>query len=632
MVSSPLISTQVGKFLNLSSVHSDITAMRTGSAVPNSEFDLSESFGRLDGDHSFKAANPGAFVEYSARRRRGGRVFYFNFPLAREMGLISSDWCDGALTPELSRVILDAFSLVIINEWDIENDIQHPAKDIKPGRYMATRYLQLQHPSRTGKTSGDGRGIWNGEIRHQGVTWDVTSSGTGATCLSPAVAREGRFFRSGDPKVCYGNGYNSLDDGLAAALMSEVLHAEGVSTERTLALISFPDGSSINVRAGRNLLRPSHLFLHLRQESTPALRRMLRYLAEREIANGSLNVSRLDLAGDAWVDVLIRKIAGDFARAAARFRSDYIFCWLDWDGDNILCDGGIIDYGSIRRFGAYHAGYRYDDVERFSTRIGEQKGKARQIVRTFAQLRDFVVNGSKKPLSHYRQSPLLELFEREFEREVLARFSWKLGIPRDLQECCLGQADSPHARVLRKLHRAFERLETRQCSRGVRRVADGETNYAVFLMGRFFRDYPGLRLSRGGRVGAAGLTEHFQSEFATRKDLRITTRLTRLWEDLEGAYDELCALFPGAGKALLGLKMRASVRNPAFTLTGNGALSAMEAILKLPRYQGQAAFERLLRELGAQEMRNAHAGDRGDGSPRWLKKALAEIDRYCEGL
>ena len=104
---------------------------------------------------------------------------------------------------------------------------------------MATRYLQLQHPDKRGKTSGDGRGIWNGEFRGRGGTWDVSSSGTGATCLSPAAAQTGKFFKTGDRAVGYGNGYNTLDEGLSAALMSEIFHRNGIPTERTLVIISF---------------------------------------------------------------------------------------------------------------------------------------------------------------------------------------------------------------------------------------------------------------------------------------------------------------------------------------------------------------------------------------------------------
>src|SRR6185312_221858 len=162
------------------------------------------------------------------------------------------------------ETIIDTFSLVIINEWDIEHGQQFRKQEIRKNKYMATRYLQLQHPSKRGKTSGDGRGIWNGEVRHRGRTWDVSSSGTGATCLSPAVAIEEKFFKTGDRSVGYGNGRNSLDEGIPSALMSEIFHRKGISTERTLAVLSFEDGTSINVRASQNLLRPAHFFCHLK--------------------------------------------------------------------------------------------------------------------------------------------------------------------------------------------------------------------------------------------------------------------------------------------------------------------------------------------------------------------------------
>lgn len=72
-------------------------------------------FRELDGRHPFKAAVPDGFVDYRARRLRGGKVVFFNFELAREMGLVPAAHPD-TLTPALSRAILDAFCLVIINE------------------------------------------------------------------------------------------------------------------------------------------------------------------------------------------------------------------------------------------------------------------------------------------------------------------------------------------------------------------------------------------------------------------------------------------------------------------------------------------------------------------------------------
>ena len=606
--------------------------MRSLSTRENARFDLAESFGRLDGSHSFKSSNPGAYVDYAARKRHGGRVFYFNFDLAREMGLILPKGArsqDDELTPELCKAILDTFSLVIINEWDLENGSRFPAKDIKPGKYMATRYLQLQHPSRVGKTSGDGRGIWNGEITNKGITWDVMSSGTGATCLSPATAREGRYFRSGDPKVCYGNGYNSIDDGLSAALMSEIFHKEGISTERTLALIVFPGGSSINVRAGRNLLRPSHLFWHMKQGNHDSLSRAVHYCIERERRNGRLSLARdwVRHERDA-VGMFCEQVAADFARAAARYRSDYIFCWMDWDGDNILCDGGIIDYGSIRKFGGYHAGYRYDDGDRYSTRLGEQRGRARYIVQTFAQIRDFLKTGEKRPISEFVGDPLVMLFDEKFEQELARLLLWRTGLSSAQIEEWV-KAPARRNRTLAHWIKSFRRLEKRQCARGVHKVADGEASHAVFVMNRFLREYGSLWGGDQGFVGGARLTDLCRSEFATRRDFKNSNRLGAHWQDLEHAYRRLAReTAPGVPLATVirEWRMRASARNSPLAVTGNGVLGAMEVLLKAPRAQAQEAISKLLSHFG-------NGPDRPSLTPNpVVDRALRELEKYREGL
>jgi uncharacterized protein YdiU (UPF0061 family) len=591
---------------------------------------LADSFARLDGSHRFKEANPGAFVEYSARRRPGGRVFYFNFDLAREMGLIPESHRN-VLSEELSEAILEAFSLVIINEWDLENGVRFRHRDIKPGKYMATRYLQLQHPSRVGKTSGDGRGIWNGEITHRGATWDVMSSGTGATKLSPATAIEGRYFKSGDPKVCYGNGYNSIDDGLSAALMSEIFHREGISTERTLALIVFPGGSSINVRAGRNLLRPSHLFGHLKQANLEALKNAVNYCIERERVNGALDIPRdWGRRPEAALKAFCSRAARDFARSSARYESDYVFCWMDWDGDNILVDGGIIDYGSIRRFGGYHAGYRYDDGDRYSTRLGEQRGRARYIVQTFAQIQEFILSGHKRPIAEFQRHALVRLFDECFEAESKRRLLWKSGLSQQQVERWMS-APRHQARLVTRYLRAFQRLERLQCARGPRRVADGETTDAVFVMSRFLRDYPALFEKAGGRAGASVLAEACRSKFAGKRDLERNRAGPGIWEALEDAYAaiarETARLVGGSlQKMMREWRMRASSRLPDPPVTGDGILGVMEVLLKLPRQEAQAEIERFLARFDT-----GKGPRRGDRSPV-VEKALRQLAQYREGI
>jgi uncharacterized protein YdiU (UPF0061 family) len=539
------------------------------------------------------------------------------------------------LTPELCAVILETFSIVIINEWDQKKGTQFKDSERKPGRYMATRYLQLQHPSRRGKTSGDGRGIWNGEITHRGVTWDVMSSGTGATCLSPATAISGKFFRSGDPRVCYGNGYNSLDDGLAAALMSELFHREGISTERTLALISFPGGSSINVRAGKNLLRPSHLFWHVKQGNRETLKRAVDYCMNREQRNGSLVLPKGSLTPYSQaLPLFMRKIATDFARAAARYRSDYIFCWMDWDGDNILCDGGIIDYGSIRRFGGFHAGYRYDDGDRYSTRLGEQKAHARYIIQTFAQIEAFLLTGNKKPIHRFKQSSLTHLFDSVYDTELKRHFLYKLG----LSSGQLKKWDAPSRSGLRtfsRLFRAFSILEKKQSQKGLEKVSDGEATHALFIMNRLLREYCTLWDGKSERVGHEQLTALCASEYATRADLRNHDWLKKNWSEFEEAFRDFAQLTATQNgesvKAVLrGWRMRSSIRNAPVQVTGNGILAVMEVFLKGARSQAQQDITAFFAAIARSEPPKEESA--GRAVPKRVSGALKELEKYEEGL
>ena len=109
-------------------------------------------FGQIDGSHPFRQAAPAACVEYEAQRRRDAEVAWFNFDLAKDMGLVPRDH-PRRLNPALRRAILDAFAIVIINEYDLLKRTKVSSRDRLDRRYMATRYLQLQHPGRQGRTT-----------------------------------------------------------------------------------------------------------------------------------------------------------------------------------------------------------------------------------------------------------------------------------------------------------------------------------------------------------------------------------------------------------------------------------------------------------------------------------------------
>ena len=210
------------------------------------------------------------------------------------------------------------------------------------------------------------------------------------------------IYQTGDDSNSYACGRADLVDGVCAALMSDIFHKNGIATERTLAVIAFEDGTAINVRAHKNLLRPAHLFRMLKQSRLPDLKAAVDYYIARQIANGEWS---RPAKGENKYQLFLKHVTEDFARAAAVFESEYIFCWLDWDGDNVLMNGAVLDYGSVRQFGLYHHEYRYDDVERMSTTITEQKNKARYIVQTFAQLVDYIVTGKKKAIRCFTKHP-----------------------------------------------------------------------------------------------------------------------------------------------------------------------------------------------------------------------------------
>ena len=486
------------------------------------------AFARIDGRHPYRDAVPGGSIDYSARRRRDGKVAFFNFDLAREMGLIPRDHPD-VLVPDLARAILDTFCFVIVNEYDLARGAAFSRRDLLPHRYMATRYLQLQHPGRRGLTSGDGRSVWDGSVTHQGVTWDLSSCGTGVTRLCPATAETRRFFKTGSRTASYGCGTASVEEGLGAALMSEVFHRGGIATERVLAVIALPGGTAINVRAARNLLRPSHLFAPLKQKDLKRLAAAVGYAMARERANGTIPAGG---SAEADLQAFVVHLARAFGRAAATFEREYVFCWLDWDGDNVLLDGGIIDYGSVRQFGLYHREYRFDDGPRWSTTLPEQRSKARAIVRCFAQIRAAILEGRVRPLRAFDRDPLLKSFDRAFE-DVRDRLLLRhIGFDRGQEDLLLTLARP----LVRRFDRAHDWFERARSARGPEEVPDGITWNAVYSTRDLLRELPRVYARDARPVAPEVLLALAASSYASRDDRRTTPVRLKRARELQDAY------------------------------------------------------------------------------------------------
>ncbi|MFZ4402758.1 MAG: hypothetical protein ACOYOK_01535 [Pseudobdellovibrionaceae bacterium] len=540
-------------------------------------------FDELNGWHPWQEAVPEGYVLYQVRQLNAGKVVYFNFPLAAELGLLhNSKTSSNTITPELEAKLLETFSLQIINEYDELSKKRIDPTTIKPNKYMATRYLQLQHADKTGKTSGDGRGIWNGVCTHKDITWDISSRGTGVTCLAPGAVEAGKPLKTGSEDFGYGCGMAEIDELLSAAISAEVMHLQGLQTERVLCIIDLGKGMGIGVRAAKNLFRPAHLFLYLKQNRKDLLRQSFNFFIDRQIQNKRWTIKNKFLKYEESLNHLSRS----FADFAAILEVDYIFAWLDWDGDNVLADADIIDYGSVRQFGICHDKYRYDDVQRFSTNLKEQKAKARQMVMTFVQMVDYLRNENKKNISQFKHHKVLKDFDRMFEVKRNERFLYRMGFT-SLQRKNLIQ----HKKSLSHFNELFQKLETLKINGGVKKVADGVNHPPVFNMRKFLKEFPSCILKQND---LSNITMHstvdfiqlYGTHYLRKSDRKKALQFSNKIQKLQESYIQLLEHAFSAStsnkyfsKNLKTLVKRSNSINSENRITGNALIEIVDQIL-----------------------------------------------------
>lgn len=539
-----------------------------------------DAFDAIDGRHPWQDQVPEGFVGYPVRQLEKGKVTYFNFSLAREMGLLPVSHPD-ELTTALTQKILDTFSIQIINEYDQQNGYRPPVGTLKQHPYMATRYLQLQHANKQGKTSGDGRSIWNGAYRNRGTTWDISSRGTGVTCLSPGSVEAGQPLKTGAAEYGYGCGLADTTELVGSAIMSEIFHMNGIGTERVLTVIDLGKGCGIGVRAAPNLIRPAHLFLFLKQGRLEPLKKATDYMIQRQVENGEW---KIDLKSQDRYQKMLKEISFSFARFGAYLERNYIFTWLDWDGDNVLANSGIIDYGSIRQFGLRHDQYRYDDVQRFSTNLNEQRGKARQLVQVFAQMTTFLETGKRRSIEEFENHASVRDYDREFDKELRRIFLKQMGLDdSQIEALATKRAD------VERLYSAFLALEKTKTHAGMKKVPDGVNRPAVFNLRAALRDLPMAALSemkvKGTWSPAApdAVLEMMQTSYAKAVDLRLKGPLRERIDAFSKAYVQIlklvCEETSRADLVVRAISSRANDENRAGRITGNGAEYIVESIM-----------------------------------------------------
>ena len=595
------------------------------------------AFNQLDGRHPWQERVPEGLILYPVRRLAGGRVTYFNFGLAVEMGLIPKDH-PHRLTKKLSEAILDTFCLRIVNEYDQEHKLRVSQQAMKPHRYMATRYLQLQHNDKAGRTSGDGRCIWNGVVASKGCVWDVSSRGTGVTALAPGAVTAGQNLKSGNTEFGYGCGMAEIDELFGAAISAETFHRNGIATERVLAIIDLGKGVGIGVRAAPNLIRPAHLFLFLKQGKLEPLKRAVDYLIDRQYANKVWNIKPDEK--DRYAKLLV-ELTHSFARFAATLDRNYIFAWLDWDGDNVLADAGIIDYGSVRQFGLRHDQYRYDDVERFSTNLNEQRQKTREIVQTFAQMVDYLITGDKKSWRAFANSPNLRQFDKDFRFHALDRFLYQTGFPEPLRRILLNR----HRKDVEAFYSVHMNLERVKTYRKMRKVADGIHRPAIYNMRVALSMMPayleGMPHDLSLPVDTREFFHWILSSQAGVKDRKLNDDVKKKiarWQQLYVRMTKKVCSPATWEKTIRVLKERASKINAETRMTGNALIHIVDEILRYRRRglsdaEIQQAIDQLIESQTLNPDFDPTEGPRGAlKTPALVRSFLSVVHGYREDI
>lgn len=538
------------------------------------------AFGQLDGSHPWQDAVPEGSVLYPARVIEQGTITYFNFNLAKEMGLIPQGH-PSRLNPALEKSIIETFNLRIINEFDQERPRLPANWKLKPKKFMATRYLQLQHANKRGTTSGDGRSIWNGVITSGKTTWDVSSRGTGVTRLAPGFVQANKPLQTGCTDFGYGCGLAELDELYSTAVQSEIFHLQGISTERVLCIIDQGDGCGIGVRAQENLLRPAHLFLYLKQSRLPELKAGTDYFIRRQLANRRYGIHAND---PRRYSKLARTLATQYGKFAGRLEAEYVFVWLDWDGDNVLLEPGIIDYGSVRQFGLCHNRYRYDDVERFSTTLTEQKVKAFQIAQTLVQMCHYLETGRRLPVQKFANHPILKDFAKAYHDE---KYSVKLAAAGFNREQCAKLLAYP--RLLKEWEKQIIWLEERRKKGGPRKLPDGITVPALFDVKSLLRNLPELlaQAKSASAISYQHCLKLMNTKYVTAKDLPDTKEATARIVRLAKCHQRLLKLATPAGRnwraTARTLAARARKKSGRIAMTGDALIHCTTQIIESHR-------------------------------------------------
>lgn len=258
---------------------------------------------------------------------------------------------------------------------------------------------------------GDGRALLLGELAdHDGVLRDVQLKGSGRT----------QWSRSGD-------GLAAVGPMLREYLVSEAMHALGIPTARSLAVVAtgarvmrdMPLPGAVLTRVAASHVRIGTFEYFAARGDLNALRTLLDYSIHRHDA---------ELAGS-------DDLALEFLRVVASRQAELIAAWCSvgfihgvMNTDNMAISGETIDYGPCAFMDHYHPETVFSSIDqrgRYS--FGNQATIAQWNLARLAEcLVPLMEGGTDAAVEH--ATAVISAFIPQFDEALLARMRRKLGL------------------------------------------------------------------------------------------------------------------------------------------------------------------------------------------------------------
>ncbi len=354
----------------------------TGTFFPSSAF-LSMHLGF---EHTYAALSPRFHARVRQTPVKAPRLVIFNAPLAESLGLLAAD-----VEPRAA----DVFSGNVLPE------------DAQP---IAMAYAGHQFGSFVPQL-GDGRAILLGEKRdRQGVLRDVQLKGAGRT----------PFSRNGDGRAAIG-------PMLREYLISGAMHALGVPTTRSLAVVTTgeqvfreqPLPGAVLTRVAASHIRVGTFEYFARRGDQDAVRELLDYV----IARHDPQVRDAQNPALALLDAVALRQA---QLIAEWMRVGFIHGVMNTD--NMALSGETIDYGPCAFMDHYHSNTVFSSIDRGGRYAYANQPAIAQwnLARLAETLLPFIDTDAERAVE--RATHALEDFMTHFDARFLAVMRSKLGL------------------------------------------------------------------------------------------------------------------------------------------------------------------------------------------------------------